>query len=331
MAYRFVHATTSYEKQMAYHLLLSRGLMIDEHITETINLYENDALIGTISYDDNVIKMIAIKESHEKENLTAVLLQYVMRLFETKKTDKYFLFTPVQNILVFQNLGMKLISKTPSIALFENAWHPIQTTLEKISSSISYRGSRRAGIVMNCNPITLGHLYLIETCAKENDDVIIFLVETNRSVFSFETRLHLVKEATKHIKNVHVVPSTPYIISPATFPTYFLKEVSKASDMFIELDLTIFKEHFFKAFHLTSRYVGTEPLDLSTAHYNEAMKRIFGSSLVIVDRLEHDHLVISASKVRELMKQHDYDQLKKWVPEVTYQYLISEEGKALFL
>lgn len=331
MAFRFVHATTSYEKEMAHHLLLSRGLMIDDHVTETINLYLYDECIGTISYDENVIKMIAIKESHERENLTGVLLQYVMRIFETKKIDKYFLFTPVQNAMIFENLGLKIVSKTSSIALFENAWHPIQTALDKLSSSIAYHGMKRAGIVMNCNPITLGHLYLIERCAKENDDVIIFLVETNRSVFSFETRYHLVKEATKHIHNVHVIPSTPYIISPATFPTYFLKEVSLASDIFIELDLTIFKEHFFKAFQLSSRYVGTEPLDLSTAHYNEAMKKIFGSSLVIIERLENQHHVISASKVRELMKNHDYDQLKAWVPEVTYQYLMSEEGKALFL
>jgi [citrate (pro-3S)-lyase] ligase len=331
MDFRFVHATTSYEKEMAHHLLLSRGLMIDDHVTETINLYVLDECIGTISYDDNVIKMIAVKENHEKENLTGVLLQYVMRLFEVKGIGKYFLFTPLQNAIIFQNLGLKLISQTEHIALFENAWHPIDQTLEKLASSISFFGTKRAGIVMNCNPITLGHLYLIETCAKENDDVIIFLVETNRSVFPFDIRFRLVKEATKHMKNVHILPSTPYIISPATFPTYFLKEVSEASDMFIQLDLTIFKEHFFKVFKLTSRYVGTEPLDLSTAHYNEAMKKIFGSSLHVIERLERNQAVISASKVRELMKNHAYDELKKWVPEATYQFLLSSEGKALFL
>ncbi len=331
MAFRFVHATTSYEKEMAHHLLLSRGLMIDHHVTETINLYLYDECIGTISYDDNVIKMIAIKESHEKENLTGVLLQYVMRLFETRGIAKYFLFTPVENEAIFRELNLKLVSKTDRIALFENAFHPIDQTLDHLASSLQYHGNRRAGIVMNCNPITLGHLYLIETCANENDDVIIFLVETNRSVFSFDVRFRLVKEATKHLSNVHVIPSTSYIISPATFPTYFLKEVSEASDLFIKLDLTIFKEHFFKAFHLTSRYVGTEPIDLATAHYNDHMKDIFGSSLKIIDRLEFDHHVISASKVRELMIHKAYDEVKKWVPEVTYQFLISDDGKALFL
>lgn len=331
MNYRFVHATTPYEIEMAHHLLLSRGLMIDDHVTETINLYQYDECIGTISYDENVIKMIAIKESHEKENLTGVLLQYVMRLFETKGMIKYFLFTPVDNEILFRNLNLKLVSKTDTIALFENAFHPIDQTLEKLASSIQFLGHSRAGIVMNCNPITLGHLYLIETCAKENDDVVIFLVETNRSVFSFDVRFRLVIEATKHLPNVHVIPSTAYIISPATFPTYFLKEVSEASDIFIKLDLTIFKEHFFNRFHLTSRYVGTEPLDLATAHYNDAMKKIFGTSLKIVDRLEYNHHIISASKVRELMKIKAYDEVKKWVPDVTYQFLISDEGKALFL
>lgn len=331
MTYRYVHATTPYEQKMAHHLLFSRGLMIDQHVTETINLYDDYELIGTISYDENVIKMIAVSEAHEKENLTGILLHYVMRLFETKGIVKYFLYTPVANEVIFNNLNLSLVSKTKDIALFENAFHPIDQTLKHIASSLTFHGKRRAGIVMNCNPITKGHLYLIETCAKENDDVIIFLVETNRSVFSFDVRFHLVKEATKHLSNVHVIPSTPYIISPATFPTYFLKEISEASNLFIHLDLTIFKEHFFPAFSLTFRYVGTEPLDLATSNYNEVMKTIFGSQLVIIDRLAFGEQVISASKVRAIMKEKNYDEIKKWVPDVTYQYLMSNEGKALFL
>lgn len=92
---------------------------------------------------------------------------------------------------------------------------------------------------MNCNPFTKGHLALITYAARACDLLHIFVVEENRSQFPFADRLRLVREGTDHLANVIVHPSGPYMISNATFPTYFLKEGEDAAKIQSELDITL--------------------------------------------------------------------------------------------
>lgn len=330
MSYHFVVVKTESERLMTKSLLETSHLSTDDHVTETYNLYDDKEMIGTISTHENVIKMIAVKEDRQGEQVTGHLLHHVMRIFEQKEINKYFLFTKPQNKSFFSNYNLSLIAETSDIALFENKLYPISDHLLFMKISMKPRHGVKACIVMNCNPITNGHLYLIETCSKEVDDVIIFLVEENKSVFPFHVRYNLVKQATKHIKNVHVLPSTPYIISLATFPTYFLKESKELSQKYMELDITIFKKYFFSVFELDYRYVGTEPKDEFTALYNDVMKDMLGDKLKVIERKSYHDDVISASTVRKLMLDHHYDQIKHIVPKATYKYLMSKEGKALF-
>ena len=330
MSFHFVLVKTESERLLTKNLLESQQLLIDEHVTETYNLYDEDEMIGTISTHENVIKMIAIKEDRQGEQITGHLLHYVMRLYEKRNINKYFIFTKPENKSYFSKYNFSLITETKDIALFENRLYPISDRLLFTKLQMKPRHGVKAGIVMNCNPITNGHLYLIEACSKEVDDVIIFLVEENKSVFPFNVRFNLVKKATKHLKNVHIIPSTPYVISLATFPTYFLKEVNDISRKYMELDITLFKQYFFPLFELDYSYVGTEPKDDFTALYNEVMQKLLGDKLKIVERKKYKDEIISASTVRTLMIEHRYDEIKHIVPKTTYQYLMSKEGKALF-
>lgn len=330
MAYHFVLVETESEMAKTKELLLSSQLHVDEHLSQTFNLYDDNILIGTISTHENVIKMIAVDKNYQGEQVTAHLLQHVMRIFEINQVNKYFIFTKPENKGYFMHYPFKLIQETDSIALFENHLYPINDHLLSLKLKLRPKHGKRAAIVMNCNPLTNGHLYLIETCAKEVNDVIIFLVQENRSVFPFDVRYELIKKATKHLKNVHILPSTLYMISLATFPTYFLKELNDASLKFMELDILIFKNYFMPLFEIDYRYVGTEPKDETTRCYNETMKRILSDQLIEIDRKLLHHEVISASTVRQLMKEKKYHDIKGFVPKVTYQYLMSKEGKALF-
>lgn len=330
MSYHFVLVKTESERLMTKGLIEASHLFMDDHVSETYNLYDDNEMIGTISTHENVIKMIAVKEDRQGEQITGHLLNHVMRIFEQKEINKYFLFTKPQNKSYFNNYNLSLIAETNVIALFENRLYPISDHLLFMKISMKPRHGVKAGIVMNCNPITNGHLYLIERCAKEVDDVIIFLVEENKSVFPFNVRFNLVKQATKHLKNVHVLPSTNYIISLATFPTYFLKETSDISRKYMELDITIFKQYFFPVFELDYRYVGTEPKDELTSMYNDVMKNMLGDKLKVIERITHQNEVISASTVRSLMIERRYEKIKHLVPKATYKYLMSKEGMALF-
>jgi [citrate (pro-3S)-lyase] ligase len=319
-----------HEKDQAYALVQSQGLSIDEKIDLTIGIYDETVLVATGSLYANVLKMIAVDPKRQGENLTALVLQTLIDRLTERNITKYFIYTKPEYQEIFSSLHFSLIIQTDAIALFENASYTIRERLSDLKKTLKLERGTTASIVMNCNPVTKGHLYLIEKCASQQDNVIIFLVEENLSVFPFQVRYKLLKKATSHLRNVHVLPSTPYIISAATFPTYFLKEIDQASQMYMDLDIMIFKKYFMDIFNIDFRYAGTEPLDFMTRQYNETMHRILKDQWISIDRLSHDHHIVSASLVRRLARDQKFKSLKPFVPGVTYRFLISKKGKALF-
>ena len=137
-------------------------------------------------------------------------------------------------------------------------------------------------------------------------------------------RLELVKKGTADLANVTVCPSGPYLISSATFPTYFLKDKSKLETVQCKLDAAVFGKHFAPRFGITRRFVGTEPLCPVTSAYNEALKSTLpalGVEVTEIPRLETDGTPISASAVRALLGQGKPDAVRALVPDTTFEYL----------
>jgi len=330
MEYRLVDCRTEKEREDARILLQNNGLSFEEKVDRTIGIYDNEALIATGSIYENVIKMIAVDAAHKGKNLTGVLLSHLIALLGEKRISKYFLFTTPENKSVFLGFSFSIVVETDQVVMMENNVFTIEERLNTIKSDLNLSSGRKAAIVMNCNPVTNGHMYLIEKCASENDHVIIFLVEEDKSFFPFSIRHALLKKATEKIKNVHIVPSTQYIISAATFPTYFMKEMSQTSLEHMKVDIAIFKRYFMDVFNIDKRYVGDEPLDYVTNEYNKTMKTMLGDRLVIVDRLTQNEDVVSASLVRKLAKNGQFDKIKAMVPPATYRFLTSKEGRILF-
>ncbi|MDR1012689.1 MAG: adenylyltransferase/cytidyltransferase family protein, partial [Lactobacillales bacterium] len=122
-------------------------------------------------------------------------------------------------------------------------------------------------IVMNCNPFTLGHRYLIEEALKRVDHLYIFVVQEDMSVFPFIDRIDLVKRGTSDLRNVTVLPSGSWIISTKTFPEYFSKERLQAMTIDPSIDVEIFGEHIAPALGIKIRFAGEEPLDQITRQY----------------------------------------------------------------
>lgn len=179
-------------------------------------------------------------------------------------------------------------------------------------------------IVMNCNPFTLGHRYLIEECSKKCEYLIIFVVQEDKSVFPFEDRIKLVQDGVSDLKNVFVIGSGQFIISSLTFIGYFNK--TELQDRVVDSsdDVTIFVREIAPAAHIKVRFVGTEPLDHVTNQYNrtlEAMLPCYGIRFQEIERKQLDGEVISASRVRKLLETNDWDTIRKIVPDVTFSYL----------
>lgn len=187
----------------------------------------------------------------------------------------------------------------------------------------------RAALVMNCNPFTLGHQYLIQQAAAQNEEVLLFVVEEDRSAFPYEVRLELIKAGTAGFSNVHVLPGGSYIISSATFPTYFLKKEDEALDAYTELDAMIFGKYIAPAFQIKKRYVGEEPRDPVTACYNEVLAQILptmGIEVVCIPRKKLGNEPISASVVRQKIRDQDFEAVERLVPPTTMSFLKSDRA-----
>ncbi len=185
-------------------------------------------------------------------------------------------------------------------------------------------GKITGAIVMNCNPFSRGHRYLIERSRRRVDLLIVFVVEEDESLFPFEERFKLIEEGTKDMDNVMVVPSGDFILSRNNFREYFLKEEDEVVALNAEYDINVFADYIAKPLHITYRFAGQEPEDRVTNIYNEAMRNVLpqkGISFVEFPRIEIEDEVISASRVRKVLKDGEYDKAWQLVPETTRQYL----------
>lgn len=108
---------------------------------------------------------------------------------------------------------------------------------------------------MNANPFTLGHRYLVEQACKENDWLHLFMVSEDASYFPYAVRKRLIKEGTADLKNIIYHDSGPYIISSATFPSYFQKDDLAVIESHANLDLAIFVK-IAERLGIKARYVG---------------------------------------------------------------------------
>ena len=200
----------------------------------------------------------------------------------------------------------------------------IEQYIESIRVANTKEGMRIGSIVMNCNPMTNGHLYLIDTARKMVDLLYIFIVEEDKSDFAFHDRLELVQNETAFMDNVVVVPSGQFVLSYATMPLYFEKEEKKEAALDATDDLKVFGDYIAPELGITHRFVGEEPLDQVTRQYNEAMKNIlpmYGVSIVEIPRLQQGEKFVSASMVRKYLKEGDMGSVKKIVPAGVYSYL----------
>lgn len=206
--------------------------------------------------------------------------------------------------------------------LSEEYQKQIVEQFKKIKVSVDEK--KVGAVVMNCNPFTYGHQYLVEYAARQVDVLYVFVVEENRSQFDFTDRIEMVKEGTKHLENVIVTSSGNWIASYQTYPIYFERGYTKVAKADAELDLEIFARYIARELNISIRFVGEEPKDLVTRQYNEQMKYILGRFGIKVDEIPRKKIgeeVYSASAVREFIKEGNWEKVREYVPESTYRYL----------
>ncbi len=289
---------------------------------------EYNSIIGTCSISGKVLKCFAVKPDFQGQGISGTLISSCVDYLFEKGIYEYFIYTLTEKKQFFIGFGLKEVISIKGITLLEGGTANIKKYINNMFLKSGMNSSEKAALVMNCNPFTLGHRYLVEKAAKENNEVVVFIVEENKSEFSFEDRMDLVKKGTADLENVKIISGGQYIISSATFPTYFLKEKDDKLKLYTAVDAGLFSEYIAPVFGIIRRYVGSEPYCEVTENYNSALIEIlpkYNIELKLVDRLEIMNEAVSASRVRRLFKLKDWEQLKLLVPKTTFDYLYIKE------
>lgn len=302
--------------------LHEQGLSWDEGCEYTVNLRADGELLATGSLDGNVLKCMAVSPRCRGEGLAAVLVTELVRHALALGRRHLFVFTAPENRRQFASLGFYPVAQTSRELLMENLKDGVKRFVAGLERP---PGPGVTGaVVANCNPFTNGHLYLMEQAARACDWVHLFILSEDRSLFPQAVRLELARRGVEHLRNVLVHPAGSYLISAATFPTYFIKDKALAAEISCELDLTVFADCFAAPMGITRRFVGTESLCPVTGAYNRQMKAFLpgkGIQVEEVPRREADGAPISASRVRGLYRQGRTEELRVLVPPGTWEYL----------
>ena len=149
-------------------------------------------------------------------------------------------------------------------------------------------------------------------------------------MFPADVRIRLAREGLSHLDNVLVHPTDGYLVSAATFPSYFMKPETDVPMVAGLLDLTVFCKCLAPALHISVRFVGEEPRSLITAAYNAQMKTILpahGIRVREIPRLQSSEGIVSASEVRRLLSANRLEEVATVVPECTMRFLQSPSGR----
>ena len=241
--------------------------------------------------------------------------------------EKFSEFDKPKSARFFADLGFYEIARLDGALVFmENRRSGFETFCSSLAAT--RREGAAAAIVMNANPFTLGHRYLVERALQEYSTVHIFVLSEDASHFPADVRYDLVREGVKDLPNIVLHRTGDYLISAATFPSYFLRDSESVIRASARLDLALFVK-IAAAIGVTARFVGDEPTSVVTGLYNRIMAQELpkaGIRCVIVPRLEKDRRIVSASSVRQAIHDGSMQTAKAMLPPSTWRYLTSPEA-----
>lgn len=359
MEIQTLNPTAPRQRQRIEAFLKRNALRFDDmHYYAAITDDDGEMIAGG-GLKGNVIKCVAVDDAHKGEAIANTLISHLIAHANEEGHSNVMLFTKPKNRQLFESLSFRLLAEAPEAVLMETGIGGINNMVEQLKK-IKEEGEvckennqeckkeektnlnittpqylnpstpqplitttpLRGVVVMNCNPFTLGHRYLIEQAAKQVERLFVMVVREDCSLFSYAERKAMVEQGVAHLKNVTVIDGSEYAISQATFPTYFLKRLDDAADTQMLLDLDLFRRHIAPALGATVRFVGTEPTDRLTRRYNQLMHEVLADVREIV-RLEKEGNAVSASRVRKAMEQGDMSTIRQLVPPTTLPYIIA--------
>ncbi|MGI5977577.1 MAG: [citrate (pro-3S)-lyase] ligase [Candidatus Limivicinus sp.] len=313
-------------------LLIAEGIELDGNLDYSCGLYdENCRMIGTGSCFRNTIRCLAVDSGHRGEGLLNVIISHLIEVQTERGNFHLFLYTKPETADFMSQLGFYEIARVENKLIFmENRRSGFKNFCSALKKN-RIQAERTAAVVMNANPFTLGHRHLIEKAAAGNDAVHLFILSENAGPIPPELRYRFAENGVKDIPNVICHGTGPYIISSATFPSYFLKDRDTVIRVQAELDLKVFGR-IASALNIQRRYAGEERSSRVTGLYNQVMAEKLpenGVEFVEIPRLETGGRIISASTVRKAIHDGCIESVKDFLPPEEYDYFTGPEGAAV--
>lgn len=340
---RIIDPVGSDDRTVLRSFLAPLGLDFEDDAELSAFVYEGDTAIASASLAGDVIKCVGVLPGREGEGAAARAVSAVMDEARAKGRQKLFVYTRPKNKSIFESLGFTVLAAVGTdyavapdgsgvadggVMLLESDPRAFGDWADDIRLTLP-GGKADGAAVVNCNPFTLGHRYLIERAAAACTTLLVLVVAGDRSSFPGAVREALVRAGTATLGNVVVASGGSYCVSGATFPAYYLKEKSQAAELQASLDAELFASRIAPAFGIKKRFVGTEPYCQVTAAYNRAMAAVLprrGVELVELARAESGGAAISASAARAALKDGDLARVAALVPATTLDWLASPEA-----
>jgi [citrate (pro-3S)-lyase] ligase len=315
--------------------LQQNGLTYDEGVEFSVILREENRIAAAGSLDGRTLKCIAVAPEFQGSGAAARVVTELIAEAARRGQRHLFLFTKPENEGLFHSLGFFCITKTADVLLMENKREGIKNFVKNIEAAApplptgATKNKPRGAVVVNCNPFSKGHRYLIETAAHQCALLYVFVVAENKSAFPADVRLRMVRAGSADIPQALVHSTGPYLVSSATFPDYFLKDRVSPERVNTELDISVFVEHFARPLGISVRFAGSEPFDPVTQKYNRQMAELlprYGIDFVEIPRLEIGGAAVSAGRIRQLLREGNLEAARELAPPTTMEYLLSIQG-----
>ena len=293
------------------------GIRLDRGVSALYGAFEGETLLALGGIAGNAIRSLAVEESRQGEGILPVLVTHLYQTIKDGGASNVFVITKPAYASLFSSLCFNELARTQDAALLESSNTAFSRYLDNLPQA-------DGAIVMNADPFTLGHRYLVETACAQCERLNVFVLSSEASHVPARARLQLVREGCRDLANVQVVEGEDYIISGATFPDYFFKDKNEAALAYARLDATLFAQRIAPACDIQTRFVGEEPLDPMTAAYNETLCAILpqnGIEVRVIPRKMIDGEPISASRVRAFWSEARYDEIAPLVPQTTLAYI----------
>ena len=128
-----------------------------------LNLYieQDEKIIATVSVADYIIKNFAIAKEYQGMNLGNFLLSHCFQKLAAKNIVYYQVYTKPEHKKIFLDLNFSEIITVNHTCLLETKNFSIRQVLPKIKENYHITTKDNGVIVVNANPFTNGHLYLI--------------------------------------------------------------------------------------------------------------------------------------------------------------------------